>query len=29
MFIERPVYLLSNDFDCSGIEINPAIPATL
>ena len=29
MFIQRPVYLFGNDFDCSGIEINPMIPVTL
>ena len=29
MFIQRPAYLFGNDLDCSGIEINPAIPATL
>ena len=28
MFIQRSVYLFSNDFDCSGIEMNPAISAT-
>ena len=28
MFIQRPVYLFGNDFDCSGIEINPTILAT-
>ena len=29
MFIQRPVYRFGHDFDCSGIEINPTIPATL